>query len=307
VDPTSSSGAQIITVNSAPVRATTGNLNLTTVQADTTKITVIGAILGWLKSGEAVVPYDSIYPPGRTTAQVNQQNAQAFTSSQDSATAAAACELGYPQGFGVVSVASDSVNAKALRSGDQFLTVAGHPIPDSDALTSAVKDLPVGGTVAAVVKRTSGTSVQQVSIPLKLGSPSSGSSTPRLGIEVADTCLTPFQVTVSLLGIGGPSAGLMFALGVIDKIGPGDLTHGKFIAGTGTIDTAGTVGPIGGIQLKMLGARAAGATIFLAPQANCNDVRGNVPTGLAVVPVGTLHDAVTNLNLINQGKPVPHC
>jgi PDZ domain-containing protein len=101
----------------------------------------------------------------------------------------------------------------------------------------------------------------------------------------------------------------MFALGIIDKSGAdNDLTGGKFIAGTGTIDPDGTVGRIGGIQLKMLGARREGATLFLAPDGNCSDVRGNIPSGLTVIKVSTLHDAITSLEAVRAGRTdVPHC
>ena len=107
--------------------------------------------------------------------------------------------------------------------------------------------------------------------------------------------------------IGGPSAGLMFALGIIDKIGTEDLTGGKFIAGTGTIDEKGKVGPIGGIQLKMIAAHNKGATVFLAPAGNCGDVRKATPSGLQVVKVSTLHEAVQDLLDIQKGVSVPGC
>jgi PDZ domain-containing protein len=107
--------------------------------------------------------------------------------------------------------------------------------------------------------------------------------------------------------IGGPSAGLMFALGIMDKVGDENITQGRFIAGTGTIDPSGKVGPIGGIQLKMIAARRAGATVFLAPESNCAEVRGNVPKGLEVVKVATLHGAVTDLNQIKSGQHPAGC
>ena len=116
-----------------------------------------------------------------------------------------------------------------------------------------------------------------------------GKTGARLGIIVADTCYAPtFTVKIGLNNeIGGPSAGMMFALGIIQELGTTDLTGGRFIAGTGTIDLDGSVGPIGGIQLKMIAARRAGATLFLAPAGNCADVRGNIPKGLTVAKVST--------------------
>jgi PDZ domain-containing protein len=120
--------------------------------------------------------------------------------------------------------------------------------------------------------------------------------------------VAPFQVDLGLADqIGGPSGGLMFALGIIDKVGPTDLTKGLHVAGTGTIDPTGAVGAIGGIQLKMIAAQRAGATVFLAPASNCTDVRGNIPNKLNVVKVDTLHSAVSDLLALQQGKDVPHC
>jgi PDZ domain-containing protein len=148
---------------------------------------------------------------------------------------------------------------------------------------------------------------KQIRDTLLLLGPAAGSSTPRIGITVVQGCLLPFQVTLSLTGIGGPSAGLMFSLGIIDKISTHDLTHGRFIAGTGTIEPSGKVGPIGGIALKMIAARRAGATVFLAPATNCGDVKGNIPSGLDVVKVTTLHDAIGSLDAQASGAPVPHC
>ncbi|WEV46293.1 Lon protease [Bifidobacterium sp. ESL0690] len=117
------------------------------------------------------------------------------------------------------------------------------------------------------------------------------------------------KVQMHVDDIGGPSAGMMYALGVIDKLTPQDETGGKTIAGTGTIDNKGKVGKIGGIQLKMLGAKRDGATYFLAPASNCDEVVGHVPNGLRDVKVSTLDEAYRALVAIGQGKAdsLPHC
>lgn len=297
------SGKDIIAVSGHPVTKTTGHLNLMTVSADTQNTTVAGAIKGWLRHDEVVVPHDSIYPPGTSEQQQNAQDAEDFTASQDNATAAAACELGYPKGFGVISIAADSPNAAVLKPGDRFNSLAGVTVTSDTALLKVLAAHKAGDKLPAVVTR----SGKQVAVQTVLGTPPSGSKTPRLGIAVGQGCLPPFEITLSLTGIGGPSAGLMFTLGIIDKISDHDLTHGRFIAGTGTIDPTGAVGQIGGISLKMIAARRAGATIFLAPASNCADVRGNIPSGLNVVRVETLHDAITSLDTLAQGGSVPHC
>jgi PDZ domain-containing protein len=117
----------------------------------------------------------------------------------------------------------------------------------------------------------------------------------------------PFSITIDVGDIGGPSAGLMFALGIIDKLTPLNLTGGQFIAGTGEITAGGQVQPIGGIQQKMVGARDAGATIFLTPAANCSDTKGAVPAGLRLVKVSTLAQAVSYLEAIKAGQAAPSC
>jgi PDZ domain-containing protein len=122
-----------------------------------------------------------------------------------------------------------------------------------------------------------------------------------LGINVQSDYEFPFDVEIQLDKVGGPSAGMMFALGIIDKLTPGSIQGGEDVAGTGTINQAGTVGPIGGIRQKLFGAERAGAEWFLAPADNCAEVAGHVPDGLTVVAVETLDDALTALETIRTG------
>jgi len=114
-------------------------------------------------------------------------------------------------------------------------------------------------------------------------------------------------VTINLKEVGGPSAGMMFALGIIDKLGPDSLTGGRHIAGTGEITADGTVGPIGGIGEKLLSARRAGATLFLAPAGNCAEAARSLPAGLVVAKVATLQDALTALQAVRDGGTPVTC
>jgi len=300
-----STGADIIQVSGHPVSSTSGNLNLMTVSQQIDDTTVLGAIQGWLAHDRVVAPHDAIYPPGTSVDQVNQQDVEDFSVSQDSAVDAAACELKYPQVFRVASTQPDSPNAAVLKAGDRFVSVAGSPVTTDDQLRAVLKKQTAGTKIAAVVTR--GEQTTPVTLSLLAPVASSGSTTPRLGITVTDGCLFPFEVKIDLANIGGPSAGLMFSLGIIDKVSTQDLTHGRFIAGTGTIDPQGNVGEIGGIQLKMIAARRAGATLFLAPDSNCADVRGNIPSGLTVAKVSTLHSAIEVLNTVATGGTVAGC
>jgi PDZ domain-containing protein len=120
----------------------------------------------------------------------------------------------------------------------------------------------------------------------------------------------PIEVSLQLGDVGGPSGGMMFALGIIDRLTPGDLTGGLHVAGTGTIAQSGEVGPIGGVVQKLYGAKRSGATVFLAPAANCDEIVGNVPEGLRVVKIETLQDALTALEKLstnNQVESLPSC
>jgi PDZ domain-containing protein len=298
-----SSGRTIIVINGKDTNQTSGHLNMTTVSVSTGSISVFQAVYGWLASDEVVVPKSAVYPPGQSEQQVQQQDTRDFAESQDSAVAAASCELGYPKKFGVEEVAGQT-SADKLRPADVLLTLDGKSIDTQTKLIAALAAKQPGDTVHIALTRAGKPQTATVT----LGKPLPGRSGGSLGINVGDVCAPPFSVDLGLGNqIGGPSAGLMFALGIMDKVGPVDLTKGMFIAGTGTIDPDGTVGPIGGIQLKMIAARRAGATVFLAPAGNCADVRGATPSGLKVVKVQKLHDAVQDLLALQAGQAVPGC
>jgi Lon-like protease len=303
-------GQQVIQIIGRKPLATSGNLNLTTVSYSTNKLTVFDALRAWLQSDQVVVPRSSLFPPGQSTQQVNQSNANDFSASQDNAVVAAACQLGYPKAFGVLSLPKGSPSEGILAPGDVLKTVDGKAAGSYPELKAIMENESPGTEVKVVARRnTSPTEGTTKTFTVKLGPPPKGAQGASLGVVVPRTpeCLAPFEVQLGLNDeIGGPSAGMMFALGILDKI-QGDLTKGRFIAGTGTIDPQGDVGPIGGIQLKMIAARRAGATVFLAPAGNCSDVSGAVPSGLQVVKVSTLNGAVSALKALEQGKSVAGC
>lgn len=301
---TDSNGSTIIVIQGKKPAKTTGHLNLTTVSIRDSGITAFQALTGWLLHDQVVVPRASIYPPDQSVAKTNQQNTQDFLTSQDSATEAALCELGYPKAFGVLSVLSDGPSHGVLQPGDALVSVDGKPANTAKALTTLLAGLQPGTKVPVVVKRGGKTAELQVT----LGKAPNNAKGARLGITVSTTCLAPFTVDLGLGNqIGGPSAGLMFALGIMDKVGTVDLTQGRFIAGTGTIDPAGNVGAIGGIPLKMIAAKDHGASVFLAPAGNCDEVRNATPSGLKVIKVSTLHGAVQDLLALEKGASVPSC
>jgi PDZ domain-containing protein len=294
----------IIVIDGRTPNKTTGNLNLTTVSYSTSKLTVFDALSAWLQSDQVVVPRSSLFPPGQSTADVDKQNTADFTESQDNAVAAAGCELGYPSRFGVLTVLSDGAAAKKLQPGDLLNTLNGQPVDSQAKLLAQLQKETPGTTVTLGITRVG----KPQDVQVTLAKPLAGRTGASLGIGPGDVCQMPFTVDLGLGNqIGGPSAGMMFALGIIDKVGTDDLTDGRFVAGTGTIDADGNVGAIGGIQLKMIAARNAGATVFLAPAGNCSDVNGAIPSGLDVVKVSTLHQAVQDLDATAKGQSVAHC
>ena len=299
------SGQPVVKITGHQTYPTTGNLNLVTVGLQGgpgVSMNVFQALRAWLDPSEAVVPETELYPAGQSVQQTQAQDTEEMTGSQQLATAAALTELHIPYQtlVTVVSTVPGYPASKALKAGDVIETVDGKPVDGQTSLSSMITAHPAGTVFTLTVLRGG----QTLTIPV-VSKASAG--TPVVGVTVEDQYKFPFQVSISVGNIGGPSAGMMFALGIIDKITPDNLTGGKFIAGTGEITAVGAVQPIGGIQQKMVGARSAGATIFLTPAGNCSDTVGAVPAGLRLVKVSTLSQAVSDLEAIKAGKPVPSC
>jgi PDZ domain-containing protein len=225
-----------------------------------------------------------------------------MTSSQQTATAAALTELHIPYSTEVVVVQPDKGFPAygVLKAGDVINSVDGQKVTGQGSLTKLIVAHPAGSTLTLGITR-AGQNLQ-----VQVGTRQSGGH-PVMGVEIQEHYKFPFPITISVGDIGGPSAGMMFALGIIDKLTRLNLTGGKFIAGTGEITASGQVQPIGGIQQKMVGARNAGATVFLTPASNCADTKGAVPAGLRLVKVSTLTQAVDYLEDLRAGQPVPSC
>ncbi len=291
---------EVIQITGAQTSTGKGQLRLVTVSVQSS-MTLVDAIRGWFSGSEAVLPRKLIYPEDKTEEQVEQENQQEFKNSQTSAETAALAELGYPVRVAVNEVTADGAAAGQLQAGDIIDTVDGAPVTSGQKLAELIQAKPVGTPVTIGYTRddTKGT----VTITTKAGP--EGKS--RIGVSMRTVQPHPFNLNIKLDKIGGPSAGMMFALGIIDKIKPEDLTGGHIIAGTGTIDDEGNVGPIGGVTQKLYGAREAGATVFLTPAANCDEAKTNVPDGLRLVKVSTLDDALAALAALPSGGPLPSC
>ncbi|UZX05531.1 signal protein PDZ [Arthrobacter sp. CDRTa11] len=282
-------GAPVISVSGRESYPASGNLDLTTVYVDggpNGPVSILGAFAGWLDRSKAVYPEELIYPSGTSKEEADEQSTVAMATSQENAIAAALKELEIPFGQQLQSagLSDGSPSEGKIEEGDIFKSINGKPVT---SLAVIQEELAAGkGAPAAVVVERAGGDVAQTITPVD-----NGAGRYILGVMLQYRFTFPFDVKISLDKVGGPSAGLMFSLGIIDTVTPGDLTGGKHIAGTGTINPDGVVGPIGGIRQKMDGARAGGATLFLAPAANCEAVVGNIPDGLQVVRVENLAEA----------------
>lgn len=254
----------------------------------------------WLDPSRAVVPIAEIYPAGTTVQQSNQQGAVDMQNSQKDAVAAALIHLGYslPATVTVAALSPKSPSDGVLKPGDSVLSVNGTPTDSVDGLRALIAKAGAGAPTSFVVTRAGVKKTVSITPELSGGTP----STPIIGIIPAISYTYPFDVNIELENVGGPSAGQMFALGIIDKLTPGFLNGGAKVAGTGTIDAAGTVGPIGGIRQKLYGARDAGAKYFLAPYTNCDEVTGHIPAGITVFAVKTLSDSIADLTAIRTGS-----
>jgi PDZ domain-containing protein len=300
----SDNGKEVIQVTDAKAGIATstsaGQLRLTTVgvQPD---VELVWAIRGWFSTEQAVVPRDLIYPPDQSEQEVEQHNAEEFKVSQTSAETVALRKLGYPVQVTVTKVVAGGPAEKSLKVGDVITAVDGTPVTAAGRLTQLIQAKPAGSALTFAYTRagTAGTTT----ITTKA---SAADQPPRIGVEIKPEQPHPFTLAIDLDEIGGPSAGLMFALGIIDKLQPADLTGGKVIAGTGTIDDEGKVGPIGGIPQKLVGAKDAGAQIFLVPAANCAEALRNAVPGLPMAKVATVDDALTALKTYTTGgTPTP--
>ncbi|HEX4246258.1 MAG TPA: S16 family serine protease [Pseudonocardia sp.] len=301
-------GKPVVSVTGRQTYPTTGHLNMTTV-AVTDGLTAVTALEFWADPERELVPRAAIYPPGKSDQQVEQENTAQFTDSENDAEVAALSYLHEPVKVVVGPLSAGAPAANVLKEGDQILSVKGQQVTSPGQVSQILTTTRPGDKIAVSFQRgdapvTEGT-VTVGARPVIAGRPDGPQGF--LGITPEGRPADPNQIVISLGDIGGPSAGLAFALAVIDKLTPDDLAGGKFIAGTGEIGPTGVVGPIGGIALKMIAARHAGATVFLVPAANCAEAAANTPAGLQLVKVTALADAVDSLTALKHGRTPPGC
>lgn len=295
-------GVEVVAIDGTKVDPTTGHLNMTTVSVRNS-LNVFEAFGLWASGEHGLVPRAQVYPPGKSTEEVKKENHADFERSEDSAELAAFHHLGKPVALTVANVAPDSPSTDVLQEGDRLISVAGRPVSTTSEVQEIVADLGPGAPIDIVVLRDG----KEMTVSMTLGARPDDPSKGYMGITPKGIPDVPFTVDFNLADIGGPSAGLVFALALIDKLTPGELNNGNFVAGTGTISVDGEVGPIGGIRYKLIAAEEAGAETFLVPAQNCDEASQNAPEGLRLVKVDTLDGAVDALNALGRGEQAPHC
>ncbi len=318
----------VIHIEGAPTFATSGKLLLTTVGVSGSRespLAMLNVLASWISPSQTVAPVEVYYPPQTTSDEVREINLAEMASSQNSASVAALSELGYevPATLKVVGAMNrDEVGldededitraVDVIEDGDIIEAVDGHDITTYAQLLDVVKELTPDEPVDVSVQRdgeqvtlsfapyTYPTAADQDLVAVEPAT--------RLGVLLNPDYDMPFDITIDAERIGGPSAGVMFALGIIDQLTEGELTGGETIAGSGTVDVDGSVGPIGGIDHKLDGAVRAGADWFVAAAANCGDIT-RVPSELEVIAVENLHEAYQALQDIAAGSTdnLPRC
>ena len=307
LDNGSSSDQDVLKVSGTETYPTEGALRMTTVSVSGCPgypVTTADLIAAWISADKRIVDRDEVCPQDQSAEQVEETGKAQMTASQDSAVIAALVETGKAGAMHLtVTEVTEQQTSTEIQAGDVLETITPEggqttTLTSFSQLRELMTTIPEGTRVTLGVRR----GEQKASAALTTIAPQEGTTGSLLGLSLKISVDSPVEATFGLSDVGGPSAGMMFALGVVDEITPGSLTGGKDISGTGTIDMTGQVGPIGGIQQKMAGARESGSTFFLAPASNCNEVKGHEPKGMQVFAVNTLHEAIAATEAIASGN-----
>lgn len=301
----------LITVSGAPTYPTEGSLSMLTVYASGSPDnhpSWLEVISGWFRPDYAVIPMEVMYPVGTTRDDsVKAGQIQMDTSKQEAIAAAlSALDIDYSSRVRVAEATEGYQASEVLKPGDLVVAANGTDVFDVSGLRALIADAGIGNQITLSVLR-DGVSMD---IPVDVVASQTDGETPVIGILCGGVYDFPFTIDVQINDVGGPSAGMMFALGIIDTLTPGSLTGGENVAGTGEIIADGTVGSIGGIVQKAYGARESGAEWLFLPRENCDELSGRVPSGLREIPVSNLSEALDALDAISSGEGIdslPSC
>ncbi len=304
---TTEDGQEIVTIEGADTFHDGGELRFTTVYATEPQadVNLFRLLEAWIDGDDAIYPYDAIYAPDDTDESKQAEGAFQMVTSQDTAVAVALTELGYdvPSVAVVHNVLPGSPSEGELEKGDRLLAINDERVESIQSAGEAVDATPDDEPVELRVQR------GDERVTLSIMREEIGGQL-RLGFEMRGSYDFPIDVSFGIdEDIGGPSAGLMFSLAVYDTLTEGSMTGEQIVAGTGTINPDGTVGPIGGIDQKIAGARDADADLFLVPADNCDDAYDSPQGDMELVRVATMSEAVDALELFAESPDaeLPRC
>ncbi len=299
-------GVPVVEVDGEETYPTTGQLRMTTVSVGD-DVTLLEGLSLWISGRFALAPREDYFRPGETEDEIEEQNTKLFQDSQSNAEVAALRYLKYPMKVIAQQITAGAPADKVLAPGDQLVRINGKPIGTAADVRAALAGTKPGDTVQIAYKREGKEGTAAVALGRAADFGAEDRPEGFIGLGPVDRPDVAFTTTISLQNVGGPSAGLMFSLAIVDRLTPGDLGNGAAIAGTGEITTEGKVDRIGGIPFKMVAAREAGVSTFLVPADNCVEARDNAPDGLRLVKVETLEGAVRALEDLKAGRDVPGC
>lgn len=295
-------GVEVVEITGTETDDVEGNLNMTTVSVRT-GMTLSQALSRWLFTDDTIVPIEQIFPPGQSLEEVQQSNSMAFTASEAAATISAMNFLNLPVEIEVVEVVEDSAASSSFEPGDTLTAVNDTPVTTPGEVQEMIRNMAPGDEVTITYLRGGEESSETVT----LGAHPQDPEVPLLGISMTSVPTSDTEVSYNLEDIGGPSAGLMFSLAVVDKLSDGPLNGGKFVAGSGTISEDGSVGPIGGIAHKVRAAREAGAEVFLSPTNNCAEALSADRGDMTILKVDTLEHAIEQMDAFSTGGDFEAC
>lgn len=288
--------SELVHVSGERVYPSAGQFFLTTVSVSTRPVSLFEAFIGWLDPAVSVVPRTTVVRPGLTDQQQSQYNSMDMEQSKYAALIAALHATGFKTppipGARVIAVAEGFPAKGKLERDDLIVAVDGVTVRDPESAVRPIIAKPIGSKLkVTVLRKDQRLTFEMRTVPSPL---SEDKDRPVLGVRLAQAVRLPFDITIDSQNIGGPSAGLAFALTVADVLTPEDLTRGHHVAVTGTIDTDGTVGPVGGVEFKVRAAEKEGADVFLAPAMEVAEAR-KAASHVKVIGVSTLEEALAQL------------
>jgi len=298
----------VVNVTGHPVYRDTGELRFTTIYVDQPeeKVSLLALMKAWVNDTEAVYPRSAIYPDTVSNAEDREQSRLAMVNSQDFAVAAALRQMGHrlTRNVQVAAVSTGTPADGTLQPRDVLVRVDGTPITgDGEQLREALQKAGPGTEVTLEIRREGKKRTVRIA-------PREIEGQPRIGVTLGAGYTFPFEVELDIdSNNGGPSAGLMFSLAVYDTLTPGSLTDSQTVAGSVTIDGAGKVGPIGGVQQKIAAAERDGAALFFVAPDNCDEARGAERDDMRLVRADTMSSAVSSLQtwIKNPDADLPAC